>query len=194
MESLSQRRIRTPPISWAILIQYTPLIYIQSLLNFLLLRNYPTCAHCLTFTPSPIHLSQSTIELHASKRIYNKSFPQLPYPTILSSLTTLHTISCGLPSPDTTTHFWEILTVNFTLMLLHTKQLVATIEGMAKLLETSVTSKGFGPRGEFEDEGVQRDPVALVLEKLTLNLIEKPRAGATKEEVFPELKEGRLMM
>jgi hypothetical protein len=82
-------------------------------------------------------------------------------------------------------------------MLLHTKQLVSTIEGMAKLLETSVTIKGFGPRGEFEDEGVQRDPVALVLEKLTLNLIEEPRAGATKEEVLPSPrteKEGKLMV
>ena len=70
-------------------------------------------------------------------------------------------------------------------MLLHAKQLVTTIEGMAKLLATSVTAKGFGPRGEFEDEGVRRDPVALVLEKLTLNLLEKPRAGCTREEVTP---------
>ena len=164
--------------------QYTPLIYIQSLLNFLLLRNYATCAHTLTFRPSPINLAQSTIELHASKRIYNKDFPSLPYPIILSSLNILHTIACGLPSPDHTSHFWEILTVNFTLMLLHTKQLVSTIQGMARLLETSVTAKGFGPRGEFEDEGVQRDPVGLVLEKLTLNLIDKPRAGCSKEEVL----------
>jgi hypothetical protein len=72
-------------------------------------------------------------------------------------------------------------------MSLHTKQLVATIEGMAKLLGVSVTSDGFGPRGEFEDDGVQRDPVALVLDKLTLNLIEEPRAGSSKEEVSVQL-------
>src|SRR5271169_2060085 len=111
MESLFKRRIRTiTPL--LVLIQYTPLLYIQSLLNFLLHRNYNACSHCLTFTPSPIHLAQSTIELHASKRIYNKSFPQLPYPIILSSLTILHTLSCGLPDQDSITHFWEILTVN----------------------------------------------------------------------------------
>jgi Protein of unknown function (DUF3636) len=79
--------------------------------------------------------------------------------------------------------FWEISTVNFTVMTLHTKQLVSTIEGMSRLLETSITKDGFGPRGEFEDDGVQRDPVALVLDKLSLNLIQEPRAGSTREEV-----------
>lgn len=54
---------------------------------------------------------------------------------------------------------------------------------MAKLLETSVTQDGFGPRGDFEDEGIQHDPVALVLDKMSLNLIEEPRAGCSKEEV-----------
>jgi len=54
---------------------------------------------------------------------------------------------------------------------------------MAKLLETSITTDGFGPRGEFEDEGIPRDPVALVLEKMTLNLVEQPRAGCTREKV-----------
>ena len=69
------------------------------------------------------------------------------------------------------------------MMTLHTKQLVATIEGMSRLLEASVTNDGFGPRGEFEDEGVQRDPVALVLDKLSLNLVQEPRAGSSQEEV-----------
>lgn len=69
-------------------------------------------------------------------------------------------------------------------MSLHTKQFVGTIYGMSKLLEVSVTHNGFGPRGAFEDEGIQRDPVAMVLEKLTLNLIEEPRAGCSRDEVF----------
>jgi hypothetical protein len=170
-------------LSSILLIKYTPLIYIQSLLNHLLLRCYSTCKHCLTFSPSPVNLAQSTIELHASKRIYNKDNPRLPYETIISSLDILYTIACGLPTSDDTSHFWEILSVNFTIMLLHTKQLVHTIEGMSKLLETSVTTNSFGPRGEFQDDGVQRDPVILVLDKLTSNLIVEPRAGCSREEV-----------
>ena len=108
----------------------------------------------------------------------------MPYEAVISSIDVLYAIACGLPTSDDITHFWELLSVNFTIMLLHTKQLVYTIEGMAKLLETSITNDGFGPRGGFEDEGVQRDPVALVLDKLTLNLIERPRAGCSKEEVY----------
>ena len=123
------------------------------------------------------------MELHASKRIYNKDTPQLPYAAVVTSLDVLYTIACGLPTSDDITHFWEILSVNFTVMVLHTKQLVNTIEGMSKLLQVSITTNGFGPRGAFEDEGVQRDPVALVLDKLTLNLIEEPRAGCSREEV-----------
>jgi len=71
-------------------------------------------------------------------------------------------------------------------MSLHTKQLVDTIEGMARLLETSITVDAFGPRGQFEeeDDGVQRDPMTLVLDKSTQNLIETPRAGATNEQVY----------
>jgi len=166
---------------------YTALIYIQSLLNYLLTRCYSACKQCLTLSPSPIQLAQSTIELHTAKRIYNKDFSQLPYQAVLSSLTILYTISCGLESTSDLHAFWEIITVNFTVMLLHTKQFVHTIEGMSKLLELSVTQYGFGPRGDFEDEGVQRDPIGLVLDKLTLNLIEKPRAGCSREEVrsFP---------
>jgi hypothetical protein len=125
------------------------------------------------------------LERHASKRIYNKDTPQLPYTAVTSSLDIVYTIACGLPIDDDVVHFWEILSVNFTIMSLHTKQLVSTIEGMAKLLGVSVTFDGFGPRGEFEDDGVQRDPVALVLDKLTLNLIEEPRAGSSKEDVYP---------
>ena len=74
--------------------------------------------------------------------------------------------------------------MNFVLMCLHTKQLVETIEGMARLLDTSIAEDGgFGPRGEFEDEGIAKDPITLVLDKLTANLVEKPRAGCTKEQV-----------
>jgi hypothetical protein len=123
------------------------------------------------------------VELHASKRIYNKEIPQLPYVAVTSALELLYTIGCGLPLPADIAQFWEILTVNFTVMTLHTKQLVATIEGMSRLLETSVANDGFGPRGAFEDEGVQRDPVALVLDKLSLNLVQEPRAGSSREEV-----------
>jgi hypothetical protein len=83
------------------------------------------------------------------------------------------------------TRLWEILSVNFTVMVLHTKQLVRTIEGMARLLELSVTTDGFGPRGEFEDDGIQQDPVALVLDKLSLNMVEEPRTSCTRNEVFP---------
>ena len=173
-----------------LLIKYTPLLCIQSLLNYLLLRCYRTCGHCLTFTPSPIHLAQSTVELHASKRIYNKDTPQLPYATVVASLDVLYTIACGLPASNDITHFWEILSVNFTIMVLHTKQLVNTIEGMSRLLEVSITTNGFGPRGAFEDEGVQRDPVALVLDKLTLNLTEEPRVGCTREEVRSHRTQG----
>ena len=126
------------------------------------------------------------MELHASKRIYNKDTPRLPYSTVITSLDVLYTIACGLPTSNDITDFWEILSVNFTVMVLHTKQLVNTIEGMSKLLEASITTNGFGPRGAFEDEGVQRDPVALVLDKLTLNLIEEPRTGCSREEVPPE--------
>jgi Protein of unknown function (DUF3636) len=181
---LREEVVRSPI---TLLTQYTPLVYIQSLLNHLLLRCYATCKHCLTFAPSPIHLAQSTVELHASKRIYNKETPQLSYAAVATSLDVLYTIACGLPTSDDITHFWEILSVNFTVMLLHTKQLVNTIEGMSKLLEVSVTTNGFGPRGAFEDEGVQRDPLALVLDKLTLNLIEEPRAGCSREEVTPRI-------
>src|SRR5208282_4708792 len=106
-----------------LLIKYTPLVCIQSLLNYLLLRYYATCKHCLTSTPSPIHLAQSTVELHASKRIYNKDTPQLAYAAVVASLDVLYTIACGLPASDDITHFWEILSVNFTVMVLHTKQL-----------------------------------------------------------------------
>jgi Protein of unknown function (DUF3636) len=123
------------------------------------------------------------VELHASKRIYNKDTPQLSYEAVTTSLEVLYTIACGLPTSDEITHFWEILSVNFTVMSLHTKQFVGTIQGMAKLLEVSVTTNGFGPRGAFEDDGVQRDPVAMVLDKLTLNLIEEPRAGCSRDEV-----------
>lgn len=70
-------------------------------------------------------------------------------------------------------------------MVLHTKQLVTTIEGMTRLLQVSVTPDGFGPRGEFEDDGIQRDPVILVLDKLTLNLIEEPRTLCSRDQVFP---------
>ena len=170
---------------FVLLMQYTPLVSIQCLLNYLLLRNYSTCKHCLTFTPSPIHLAQSTVELHASKRIYNKDTPQLAYDAVIESLEVLYTIACGLPTSDDITQFWEILSVNFTVMSLHTKQLVGTIQGMSKLLEAGVTSDGFGPRGVFEDDGIQQDPVTIVLDKLTLNLVEKPRSGCTPEEVIP---------
>lgn len=124
-----------------------------------------------------------TAELHASKRIYNKEIPQLPFVAVTSSFDLLYTIACGLSLPKDIAKLWQVLTVNFTVMTLHTKQLVATIEGMSKLLETSITIDGFGPRGDFEDDGVQRDPVALVLDKLSLNLIQEPRAGCTREEV-----------
>lgn len=165
--------------------QYSPLTDIQALLNFLLLRSYDTCKYCLSFNPSPIHLAKSTVELHASKRIYNKDTPKLPFVAITASLEILYTIACGLSLADDINHLWEILSVRFTVMTLHTKQLVRTIEGIARLLETSVALDNFGPRGQFEeeDDGVQRDPVTLVLDKLTLNLIETPRAGSTHEEV-----------
>lgn len=167
----------------ALLIKYIPLVYIQSLLNYLLLRCYSACRYCIGCSPSPILLAQSTVEIHASKRIYNKDTPQFPYEAVVTSLDLLYTIACGLPNSDDVARFWEILSVNFTVMLLHTKQLVSTIEGMSRLLEVSVTANGFGPRGPFEDEGVQRDPVILVLDKLTLNLIEEPRASCSREEV-----------
>lgn len=174
------------------LTKYTPLMYIQSLLNYLLLRNYSTCKHCLILHPSPIHLSQSTIQLHASKRIYNKETPQIPYKTITNSLEILYTIACGLATSDEVDHFWKILSVNFVVMTLHSKQFVGTILGMSQLLEISVTSDGFGPRGSWsfdgDDDGGggggERDSVSMVLEKLTLNLIEEPRIGCPKEDVL----------
>jgi len=67
-------------------------------------------------------------------------------------------------------------------MCLHTKQLPATIAGMAGLLAFSVGVEGLGPRGLCE-EGTG-DPVLLVLDKLTENLVEEPRAGGSREEVW----------
>jgi Protein of unknown function (DUF3636) len=162
------------------------MLYIQSLLHHVVLLNYSCCKYSLTAHPSPLHLAQRTVELHASKRIYNKpSPPELPYQSITLSLQILYAIACGLESSGDITRFWEELSVNFVLMCLHWKQLAGTIEGMTRLLETSVLAdRGqFGPRGEFEDEGIPKDPVELVLDKMTLNLVEKPRAGCTKEEV-----------
>jgi hypothetical protein len=168
---------------YTLLMKYIPLIHIQSLLNYLLLRCYSACKHCINCSPSPIILAQSTVEIHASKRIYNKDTSQFPDEAVVSSLDLLYTIACGLPTFDDVAQFWGILSVNFTVMLLHTKQRVSTIEGMSKLLEVSITKNGFGPRGPFEDEGVQRDPVTLVLDKLTLNLVEEPRESCSREEV-----------
>jgi hypothetical protein len=165
------------------LIKYPPLVYIQSLLNYIFLRCYSTCAYSLTISPSPIALAQLTVERHASKRIYNKDDEHLPYPAVTGSLDALYTIACGLSRKDIS-RFWEVLSVNFTVMVLHTKQLVTTIKGMARLLEVSVTNDGFGPRGEFEDDGVTRDPVILILDKLTLNLVEEPRIACSRDEVL----------
>jgi hypothetical protein len=53
---------------------------------------------------------------------------------------------------------------------------------MAGLLGESVWEGGFGARGGCEEDGVQ-DPVGLVLDKLSVNLVEEPRMGAQKEEV-----------
>jgi hypothetical protein len=74
--------------------------------------------------------------------------------------------------------------VNFVVMCLHTKQLPGTIGGMAGLLGESVWEGGVGARGGCEEDGVQ-DPVGLVLDKLSVNLVEEPRMGAQKEEVPP---------
>jgi hypothetical protein len=55
---------------------------------------------------------------------------------------------------------------------------------MAGLLAESVWEGGVGARGVCEEDGVQ-DPVGLVLDKLSVNLVEEPRMGAQKEEVPP---------
>ena len=52
---------------------------------------------------------------------------------------------------------------------------------MAGLLGFSVGAEGLGPRGVCE-EGTG-DPVVLVLDKLTENLVEGPKAGGSREEV-----------
>jgi len=67
-------------------------------------------------------------------------------------------------------------------MCLHTKQLPATIAGMAGLLGFSVGVEGLGPRGLCEER--TGDPVVLVLDKLTENLVEEPRVGGSREEVW----------
>jgi hypothetical protein len=79
-------------------------------------------------------------------------------------------------------------------MTLHAKQLVHTIHGMAKLLATSVEEDAIGPRGPVEDDedDLLRDPITLVLDKLTLNLVEAPRSGATLDEVLSPLRESNL--
>ena len=110
----------------------------------------------------------------------------MPYDTITKSFEVLNAIACGLYLEDDISHFWEILSVNFTVMTLHTKQFLHTIKGMAQLLEASITADGFGPRGQFEeeDDGVQKDSITLVLDKLTQILIEPPRVGSTHEQVL----------
>jgi hypothetical protein len=96
----------------------------------------------------------------------------------------LTTVARACETPAQQRALWEILSVNFVVMCLHTKQLPRTIGGMAGLLGESVWEGGLGARGVCEEDGVQ-DPVGLVLDKLSVNLVEEPRTGADKPEVPP---------